>query len=137
MIDEIYIVLASFLLRIVLGILLVSQGYEKFFRIGIKEVVQTVANYEWKLNLPNWLIGTFVFVNSFIEFFGGLFLIFGLMKSYVMFAVGFNFIFVAAALSLNSSMWDMKHFFPRLILFIALLLVPSQFDQWTLNYFFG
>ena len=137
MIDENNISFAVFTLRVILGILLFSQGYEKFFKIGLKEVANTVVDYEQQFNPPNWMIRAIVFVNSFIELIGGLLLILGLMKITVLYILGANFIMVTIAMSMNKSMWDMKYFFPRLILFITLLLIPSRFDQWTLDALFG
>lgn len=134
--DEFNLTLASFLMRVILGILLFAQGYEKIFKIGIHEVENTVTDYE-QSKLPSWLTNPIVLINSIIELVGGLLLILGLFKSYAIYAISFNFLIVAIGLSMNKSMWDMEHFFPRLFFLVMILILPSQYDQWSLDFILG
>ena len=75
------------------------------------------------------------FYTSVVEFFGGILLIFGLFKPIVLALLGIDLIMVAMAFSIIEPMWDMKHVFPRLVLLSALMIIPHNWELYSIDYF--
>jgi uncharacterized membrane protein YphA (DoxX/SURF4 family) len=120
---------AVFIVRIFFGILIFLQGYDKVFRVGVKNVIGT---FEYPLqgihHLPHFLLVCGVMYTSFVELIGGLFLIVGFMKYIVLYFISLDLIIAAVGLGIMKPMWDMKHVFPRFVMLVFLLVLPSQYD---------
>jgi putative oxidoreductase len=127
-------VFVSFLTRIFLGILFVFQGYDKVFRIKPSGVVKMFEYPFRQTGLPVWILYTGVYVTSVIELSCGLLLIIGLFKYYALYLLGIDLLLVSFGLGLINPMWDVKHAWPRLLLLILLLLLPSSWDTFSLDY---
>ena len=128
-------IIAVLILRVFFGILIFMQGYDKVFRLGINRVVET---FEYPLksihHLPEFLLVAGVFFTSYVELLGGFFLIIGFMKHFMLYLMGFDLIIAAIGFGIMNPMWDMKHVFPRFMLLIALLIMPSQWDVISLDH---
>lgn len=126
-------------LRLILGILFFFQGYDKVVRIGMKGVASTFREELGEIRFPKALLIFSAWFTSYAEFIGGLLLILGLFKIPVICILGVDLIFVTAAFSLISPMWDMRFVFPRIFLLIFLFLLSDQPDLLSLdnliNYF--
>jgi putative oxidoreductase len=118
--------IAELLIRLFAGILLIFQGYDKLFRIGIPGVIDVFKTDAQNKHIPLPLISGLAWYSSFTEFFGGLLLITGFCTSYALYALGIDLILVAIAFTYMETMWDMKHVFPRLVLVSTLLLLPPE-----------
>lgn len=131
MTDNLHI--AELLIRLFAGIVFMFQGYDKLFRIKIPGVVDAFRAETNDARIPGSLLRGLAYYTSYVEFFGGFFLVSGFMTSYALYALSFDLIFVTIAFSYLEPMWDMKHVFPRLILVVVLLLLPEQFRQISID----
>jgi putative oxidoreductase len=125
---------AVFVARVFLGILFFFQGYEKIFRLTVREVVDSFHEPAHSRHLPNWILYFGAYFTSYVELAGGFMLIIGFLKYYALFFLGFDLLFVAVAFSILRPMWDMQYVFPRLILLLLLLIVPSSYDILSADY---
>ncbi len=125
--------IALFLLRAVTGILFFSQGYDKIFIVKIKKVIEAFQNPIEKSWIPNALLYPFSWITSSAEMIGGIFLILGLFREAALLTLGINMLLVAFAFSSIKAMWDMHHYFPRFLFILILLLLPAEWDRWTID----
>ena len=126
---------AELLLRIFCGIVFLFQGYDKLFKLKISGVTESFQVNAQKHHIPSFVLTMVAAFTSFAEFFGGLLLILGLFKLYALAFLGFDLILVAIAFSLLEPVWDMRHVFPRLLMIIALLVMPYEWGRFSLDYF--
>jgi putative oxidoreductase len=120
--------IAVFIARVILGILFFAQGYDKIFKVKLSGVIATFRQPMESRNVPDGLLSIAAYYTSYAELIGGLLLIIGLAKTFVLAALGLDLILVAAAFSILKPMWDMQHFFPRLLLLIFILVSPAGWD---------
>ena len=126
-------IIATFTVRVFLGLLFFFQGYDKVFRVTIPGVVRTFEQSYHDTKIPLFFLQAGVIITSFIELAGGLLLIVGLFKYLVLYLLAFDLLIAALGLSLINPMWDLKHSFPRLALLVFLLIIPPEWDQWSLD----
>lgn len=122
-----------FLLRGLLGIIFLMQGFGKVFTWGVKGVYQNIfAAYEatW---LPIPLLQATAFFTSWVELLGGGLLVLGLFKRWAYRGLGLVLLLVAFGHGLLQPIWDLQHVFPRAVLLIALFLLPQAWDRWSLD----
>lgn len=122
-------VIAIFIVRVFFGITIFLQGYDKVFRVGMKRVLET---FEYPLqgvrHVPRFFVVCGVFYTSFVELIGGMLLIIGLMKHFTLYFIALDLLIAAIGLGIMKPMWDMKHVFPRFVMLVFLLIMPSQWD---------
>lgn len=126
---------ALLLSRILLGVLFLFQGYDKLFKFKISGVESVYKPELVRRGIPVFLIRPSIFISSWIEFLGGIFMIPGLFTPVVLAVLGLNLIGAAIAFSVVRPMWDMQYFFPRFALLIFLLIVPSSWNIYSLDYY--
>lgn len=126
--------IAVFIARVILGVLFFAQGYDKVFRVKIEGVISAFAQPVYNKRIPRFLLVLIAYYTSYVELIGGLLLILGLAKEYVMAFLGLDLIFVAIAFSIIKPMWDMQYFFPRLVLLLFLVIVPFGWDRLSVDY---
>jgi putative oxidoreductase len=129
--------LFSLVIRIFTGLLFLFQGYDKLFKVGLKECVEIFYNDSVKLRINKGLVWLVVIYTSCAEFFGGLFLVFGFLYGYSLLALGVDLIIVAIAFGVIQPMWDTKHAFPRFLLIILNMFVLIEFDKYSLDKLFN
>ncbi len=124
-----------FLLRTLLGLIFLMQGYGKVFTWGMDGVYQSAfADFE-KTWLPVFLLKATAYFTAFAELLGGLALVFGLFRQYAYAVLGLVLLLVAYGHGLESPIWDLQHVFPRAAMLVALLLLPKDWDSWHLDKF--
>jgi len=126
--------LAVFVLRCVTGILFFFQGYDKLFNIKITGVINTFEDSFSKKNISRNVLRPAIMLSSWIELLCGFLLALGLESNIALYILAFNLVFVSLAFSVIKPMWDMQHFFPRLVFVIALLLLPPEWDKISIDY---
>lgn len=118
------------LLRLLIGVIFLMQGYGKIFQFGIDGVYQSAfASYE--TILPTFLLKFTAYFTSYAELIGGLFLIFGLFRTYVLIALSTVLVIVSFGHGLIQSIWDLQHVVFRALLLFPLFFLPDGWD--TLN----
>lgn len=124
-------IVGTLIMRSLLGIIFLMQGYGKVFTWGMEGVYGSFAPYEEKL--PTFLVKFAAYYTSFAELIGGLLLVLGLFRNYTLYALGLVLLVVSFGHGLSAPIWDLSHVFPRAVLLIALLLVPQEWDKWHLD----
>jgi putative oxidoreductase len=131
---NIHEVSAALLARVFLGMLFLFQGYDKIFRMGVKQVVETIHTPLEDKGVPLFISKVGAYFTSYTEFIFGILLILGFIKYYCLYFLGIDLIFAAFAFGMVEAMWDMKHIFPRLALILFLLVIPSEWDKISIDY---
>jgi len=121
-------------LRVILGVMFFLQGYDKIFKLGMQKVIESYEHELGHVKIPNFIIVPSAFYTSFVEFIGGLMLILGLYSKYALFAIGIDLMMVVFVFSLMQPLWDMKFVFPRLIIWCAVMVIPSNYDVFSMDY---
>lgn len=124
---------ALLLLRIFIGLVFFFQGYDKIFNIKVRNVADAYRSNLERRNLPAAVVTFAAFFTSYAELIGGLLLVLGLFKLPVLYLLTFDIIVASAAFSIMKPMWTMEHVFPRLVILMALLLLPQAWDVYTLD----
>lgn len=122
-----------FMIRIILGVLFFFQSYDIIFRIGMKNTCDTVSEGCRKKKIPDWFSKFSVISSTYVQLIGGLLLMLGLFTPITMLMLGINLILVTIGFSFLQGIWDMQHVFPRLVLLIALFLIPADWDLWSID----
>ena len=130
-------IFAAFVLRVFLGILFFAQGYDKVLRVKINGVVQTFEHPFIIKHIPRWLLILSAYFTSYVELICGFMLILGFVKYYVLYLLGIDLLMVAIAFSIIEPMWDLRHVFPRMLLLLAALMVPSEWDVISIDWFWS
>jgi uncharacterized membrane protein YphA (DoxX/SURF4 family) len=128
---------ALLLLRITAGTLFFFQGYDKIFKVGIRQVVDTFNTPFQKIPLPQVMLKPMVLFSSYLELVFGLMLALGLFRELSLYLLAADLAAVAIAFSAMKAMWDMQFYFPRFVFVVFLLLLPSEADTYTLANLFG
>ena len=131
--DDINKMVAFMTARTILGLLFLFQGYDKIFRVGIRQVSNAVNSGIGNGNLSPGLVNTIVFISSWIELIAGAMLILGIFKTIAAMVLCLNLIVVATGFSLSKPIWDEMHVFVRLSLLLLVMLLPEQWDQFSLD----
>ena len=125
--------LALLLLRLVTGILFFFQAYDKIFIIKLDGVMNAFGDSFNKKNISRSLIRPAVAASSYTELICGALLIFGFQRDLALIFLAVDMFFVALIFSIIKPMWDMQHYFPRFVFIITLLLLPKEFDTFTID----
>lgn len=135
MLQEYNLLIAGLLLRFFTGTLFLFQGYDKLFKVGMPEVINTFMDDARRFGVPRGLVAVLSYYTSLAEFVGGIFLIVGFCTGYTVAALGLDLLIVAAAFSVVDPMWDLRHVFPRLVLLVAMLLLPQATHFFSVDAF--
>ena len=119
--------LGLLLARLVLGAIMTAHGYPKVFG-GLQQFSQSVAGFGW----PAWL----GYLAAFVEFLGGLFLIFGILTRFA--ALGTLSMMAVAIWKVhwkNGFLGQGNYQFPLALAALSLLFVcfgggPASLDRW-------
>src|SRR5688572_22560537 len=104
--------------RIFLGLLFIFQGYDKLFKVGIRNVTQNFSVEMERKYVPAFLVKSGAWFTSLVEFIGGGLLILGLAKYITLYFLCLDIIMVSIAFSIIRPMWDLQFIFPRVVLLI-------------------
>lgn len=121
-------------LRLILGFIFFFQGFGKIFKFGLEAVYQNFFLTTYKDLLPDFLILSTAYYTSYIEFIGGLFLIIGLKRDLTLYALASVLIIVTFGHGLAEPIWDLSHVLYRTILLVSLLLLPKEWDIFSIDY---
>lgn len=124
---------AAFIPRVFLGILFLFQGYDALFRLGIPAVVETFEFPLMNKGVPRFILIFGSWYTSLAKFIGGILLILGLFTPFALYILGLDLIFVALTFGIMRPLWDMQFVFPRLVLLIYLLLIPDEWNTFSLD----
>ncbi len=126
--------ITGLMIRIFAGILFLFQGYDKLFKIKMKGVIGSFTMDTDRQNIPRSAVSLVAYYSSIVEFVGGMLLIFGLFTNYTLYALGLDLVLVCFAFTYMEPLWDMKHVFPRFLLVVLLLLLPNDYNKFSLDH---
>jgi putative oxidoreductase len=126
-------VFGMFFLRMLLGVIVLMQGWGKVFTWGLPKVYDMWFKDFEKTFLPKWLIWSAAYYTSYVELIAGILLITGLFKKIALYLLAFDLLIVSYGHGLLEPIWDLQHVMPRAILVGALLLLPQEWDTWRLT----
>jgi uncharacterized membrane protein YphA (DoxX/SURF4 family) len=122
--------IALLTIRMVAGVLFFFQAYDKLFRIGVRQVTEQFSST--LTIIPKQFIYLGILVSSLIELAGGVLLFSGFFITPVLGLLLIDMVVVAVMFSAIRPMWDMQYYFPRLLLLLALALLPADWDCFSL-----
>jgi putative oxidoreductase len=125
---------AVLIARVFLGLLFFVQGYDAVFKVKVKGVIDAISAPLSASRVPRFLIVLGAVFTSYVELIAGFFLIIGFVKYYSLYLLGIDLIVASIAFGISRPVWDLKFVFPRLALLLFLLIVPSQWDIFSVDY---
>ncbi len=128
-------VVAVTTIRLVLGFIFLMQGYGKVFKFGLDNVYTNFFLPTYQELLPSFLLQATAYYTSYVELVGGLFLVIGFCRDYALYALASVLVIVTFGHGLSEPIWDLSHVMYRLILLVALLLLPKVWDRFTIDRF--
>lgn len=130
-------VFAAFIARVFLGFLFFFQGADAVFNIKPQGVFDTIRESLIKKHVPEFLILLGSYFTSYVELIAGFCLIIGFAKYYALYLLGIDLLIASIAFGMIKPMWDMQYLFPRLMLLLFFLLIPSEWDVLSVDYFWS
>lgn len=122
-------------LRLLLGFIFLMQGYGKVFTYTVNGIYQMGFDTEAYANFPTFLLLGTAYYTSYVELLGGLLLVVGLKRDYALYALASVLIIVTFGHGYAEPIWDLSHVIYRSILLIPLLLLPTEWDRFSLDYY--
>jgi len=127
---------ATTMIRLILGLIFLMQGYGKVFNYGVENLYQMdFFHGTYKDLLPDWLTRGTAYFTSYTELVGGFLLTIGLFRDYALYALGLVLVIVTFGHGLAEPIWDLSHVMYRTILLLALLYLPRAWDRWSVDAF--
>ena len=121
-------------IRLLLGFIFLMQGYGKVFSIGVDNIYQGGFTNEKYQVLPEFLLYATAYYTSYAELIGGFLLVIGLKRDWALYGLAIVLVVVTFGHGLASPIWDLSHVMPRAVLLIALLLLPKEWDRFSLDH---
>ena len=126
---------AVLILRLLLGFIFLMQGYGKVFTYTVDGIYKMGFATEAYANFPDFLLLGTAYYTSYVELLAGLMLVIGLKRDYALYALASVLVIVTFGHGYAEPIWDLSHVMYRSILLIALLLLASQWDRFSIDYY--
>ena len=122
--------------RLILGFIFLMQGFGKVFTWGVENVYNMDFFYgTYKDILPEYVIKSTAYYTSYIELIAGFLVVIGLKRNYALYLLASVLVIVTFGHGLIDPIWDLSHVMYRTILLVALLLLPQDWDKFSVDYF--
>lgn len=125
--------IAVLTIRLLLGFIFLMQGFGKVFTFGIENVYKNFFATEKYEILPSFLTYATAYYTSYVELIGGLLLVIGFKRDYALYALASVLVIVTFGHGLAEPIWDLSHVMYRAILLVALLLLPKEWDRFSVD----
>lgn len=122
-------------LRLLLGFLFFFQGFGKVFKFGVENVYKNFFKETYNPLLPDFLVQATAYYTSYVELIAGFFLIIGLKRDWALYALASVLVIVTFGHGLAETIWDASHVLVRAVFLIPLLLLPKEWDKFSLDSF--
>ena len=120
--------------RLILGFIFFMQGFGKVVTWGMEKVFQAdFFQGTFEDLLPASIIWITAYYTSYVELIGGLLLVLGFKTNYALYALASVLVVVTFGHGLAEPIWDLSHVMYRTILLVALLLLPREWDRFSLD----
>jgi putative oxidoreductase len=122
-------------LRLLLGFIFFFQGFGKVFKLGLDVVYSNFFQASYSEILPDFLLLFTTYYTSYVELIGGFLLIIGFKRDIALYFLASVLVIVTFGHGLTEPIWDLSHVMYRAILLIALLLLPKEYDRFSVDTF--
>lgn len=120
-------------IRLLLGFIVFFQGFGKVFKFGLDAVYQNFFKASYADLLPDFLLLFAAYYTSLVELIVGFLLIIGLKRDIALYFLASVLVIVTFGHGLKDPIWDLSHVMYRAILLIALLLLPKDYDRYSID----
>jgi len=120
-------------IRLILGFLIFFQGFGKVFKFGIENVHNNFFKSTYEDLLPSFVTQATAYYTSYVELIAGFMLIIGLKRDWALYAMASVLVIVTFGHGLAEPIWDTSHVLVRAILLVALLLLPKDWDRFSID----
>jgi uncharacterized membrane protein YphA (DoxX/SURF4 family) len=128
-------IMAATTVRLILGFIFLMQGYGKVFTWGVEKVyLMDFFHDTFKDLLPDVIIYTTAYYTSYVELIGGFLLVIGFKRDYALYALASVLVIVTFGHGLADPIWDLSHVMYRTVLLVTLLLLPPEWDLFTIDH---
>ena len=127
--------IATLTLRLLLGIIFFLQGFHKVFNWGVQDLYEEVFYNSSFEVLPRFLVRATAYYTSYVELLAGLIIIIGFKRDWGLYALASVLVIVSFGHGMMETIWDLQHVMFRAILLITLLLLPKEWDKYSLDSF--
>ncbi len=122
-------------IRLILGLIFFMQGFGKVFTWGVDNVYRMEFFYDtYKDILPDFIIMGTAYYTSYVELIAGFLLILGFKRNVALYLLASVLVIVSFGHGLVEPIWDLSHVMYRTILLMALLLLPEEWDVYSIDY---
>ena len=121
-------------IRLILGFIFLMQGYGKVFTWGVENVYKNFFYGTYKDLLPDFIIHATAYYTSYVELSAGLLVILGLKRDYALYMLASVLVIVTFGHGLAEPIWDLSHVIYRTILLVTLLLLPREWDKFSIDH---
>ena len=130
--------IATTMIRLILGLIFLMQGYGKVFNYGVENLYQMdFFHGTYKDLLPDFITRATAYFTSYAELIAGFLLTIGLFRDYALYALGLVLIIVTFGHGLAEPIWDLSHVMYRTMLLLALLFLPKAWDKYSVDTLIG
>ena len=123
-------------LRLLLGFIFFFQGFGKVFKFGMDQVYNGFFKGAYSELLPDFLLLITAYYTSFVELICGFMLIIGIKRDWALYALASVLVIVTFGHGLKDPIWDASHVLVRAIFLIPLLLLPKEWDKFSIDHLF-
>ncbi len=124
---------ALLILRLLLGIIFLMQGYGKVFKWGIEQLYKNAFSPYQEQGLPEALLWLIAYYTSYVELIAGALLILGLGRDWALYLLGSVLLIVSFGHGLATPIWPLDDVLFRALLLVTILLLPVEYDTWRLE----
>ena len=120
-------------IRLILGFIFFFQGFGKVFKFGLDAVYKNFFQSSYSELLPDFLLLFSAYYTSLIELIGGFLLIIGFKIDLTLYFLASVLVIVTFGHGLKDPIWDLSHVMYRTILLVSLLLIPKEYDLFSVD----
>ncbi|TNE55219.1 MAG: DoxX family membrane protein [Bacteroidetes bacterium] len=124
---------ALLMLRFLLGIIFLFQGYGKVFRWGVENLYEQMFLKDYGAFFPENLLKFTAYYTSYVELIGGGLLILGLFRNYTLYALTSVLLIVSVGHGWAEGIWDLSHVWYRAACLFVILVLPASWDRWNFD----
>jgi uncharacterized membrane protein YphA (DoxX/SURF4 family) len=121
-------------LRLLLGLIFFLQGYGKVFSWGVEEMYKSdFFSGTYSKLLPDFIVHATAYYTSYIELIAGFLLLLGFKTNYALYALASVLVIVTFGHGIVEPVWDLSHVMYRSTLLVTLLLLPREWDRFSID----
>ena len=121
-------------MRLILGFIFFWQGYGKVFKFGIDNVYNNFFKKTYQDLLPDFVVLGTAYFTTFAELIAGFLLIIGLKRDWALYIFAAVLVVVTFGHGMAEPIWDTSHVLVRAVFLIPLLLLPKEWDIFSLDH---